>query len=80
MDDILEKLKEIVSQTLPEIDVSDVTYDTSLRYDLGLDSIGTIMIGVAVEDEFGIMFPPKFAFESVGEICDYLEKNIDLEA
>ena len=80
MDEILEKLKEIVSQTLPEIDVSDVTYDTSLRYDLGLDSISSIMIGIAIEDEFGIMFPSKFSFDSVGEICDYLEKRIDLEA
>lgn len=80
MDEILEKLKEIVSQTLPEIDVSDVTYNTSLRYDLGLDSISTIMIGIAIEDEFGLMFPLEFSFESVGEICDFLEKNIDLEA
>lgn len=78
MDEILEKLKEIVSQTLPEIDVSGVTYDTSLRFDLGLDSISTIMIGIAIEDEFDLMFPQNFSFENVGDICDFLNESINL--
>ena len=72
---ILEKLKAIIANSMPEINIDTVTDKTSLQNDLGLDSLAIMMISIIVEEEFGFEFEGDIQFETVGELCDYIEKN-----
>lgn len=72
---ILEKLKAIIANSMPEINIDTVTEKTSLQNDLGLDSLAIMMISIIVEEEFGFEFEGNISFETVGELCDYIEKN-----
>ena len=74
--DILEKLKKLIGETMPEIDIDPVTESTSLQNDLGLDSLSIMMISIVVEENFGFEFEGDINFETVGEICDYIENEI----
>ncbi|MBP3939303.1 MAG: acyl carrier protein [Clostridia bacterium] len=71
----LEKLKMLISEAMPEIDISSVTENTTLQNDLGLDSLAIMMISIVVEDEFSFEFEGNISFETVGELCDYIEKH-----
>ena len=72
----LEKLKKLISETMPEIDVEPITQSASLQNDLGLDSLSVMMISIVVEEHFGFEFEGDINFETVGEICDYIENKI----
>ncbi|CCD27148.1 acyl carrier protein NDAI_0J02560 [Naumovozyma dairenensis CBS 421] len=58
---------------------TDVNADTLFHKDLGLDSLDTVELLVAVEEEFDIEIPDKVADElkSVGETIDYIVSNAD---
>ena len=52
--EILERLKKLISQSMPDVDVKNVTLETRLLEDLKFDSLGMMMLAMAMEDEFGI--------------------------
>lgn len=56
---------------------SDVTAQTVFHKDLGLDSLDTVELLVAIEEEFDIEIPDKVAddLKSVGETVDYIASN-----
>ena len=74
---VFEKLKKAIGETMPEIDINSVTMDSSLQNDLGLDSLLTMMISIVVEEEFGFEFEGDIQFETVGELCTYIENRIN---
>jgi acyl carrier protein len=45
-------------------DTSEINMDTNL-WDLGMDSLDNISIMIALEDEFGIVFPDKLLTEDL---------------
>lgn len=74
---IFEHLKEILSEALPDIDLDAVTENSSLKNDLGIDSIETMMIAILIEDDYGFKFEDSLEFETVGDICDYIEDKTE---
>ena len=56
MSEVLEKVVEIVCNQL-EISKDDVTPDSSLVEDLGADSLDTVELVMAFEEEFGLEIP-----------------------
>lgn len=56
---------------------ADVTATTQFSKDLGLDSLDTVELLVAIEEEFDVEIPDKVADEikSVGEAIDYITSN-----
>ena len=72
---MLEKLKEILGNVLPDIDMSTVTEETKLIEDLGFDSISIMMRSMEIEDNFGFMFTEFVKFETVGDVCAYIEAH-----
>lgn len=56
---------------------SEVTTQTFFHKDLGLDSLDTVELLVAIEEEFDIEIPDKVADElkSVGETVEYIASN-----
>ena len=52
-----ERLKKVCAAVFEgEIDVSSITPDSSLRDDIGINSIGILYMALAIEEEFGIKF------------------------
>jgi len=73
---VFEQLKAVIEQSVPEIDIETVTLESSLKNDLGLDSLATMMIAMLIEDEFKFSFEGEISFETVGDLCEYIEKMI----
>ena len=73
---VFEQLKELIAQSVPEIDIATVTPESALKNDLGLDSLATMMIAMLIEDEFNFSFDGEINFETIGDLCEYIEKMI----
>ena len=73
---MLEKLKEILGRVLPDVDMSTVTDSTRLVEDLGFDSLAMMMMAMELEVAFEFKFSEFVKFESVGDVCGYLESRI----
>lgn len=73
---MLEKLKEVLGKVLPDMDISSVTVETKLIDDLGFDSLAMMMMAMELEDAFGFKFREFVKFETVGDVCSYLESRI----
>lgn len=74
--DTFEKLQDIITDNMPEIDIANATLDTRLNEDLGLDSLSMIMVAMSIEEAFGFEFDGDIKFETVGDICRYIDKMI----
>ena len=72
---MLEKLKELMKNVDPELNLDNVTLETKLIDDLHFDSLGIMMLAMAIEDEFGVTFDEPMNFITVKDVADYLEAN-----
>jgi len=72
-----DKVKEIIVQQLG-VDASEVTPEASFIDDLGADSLDTVELVMAFEEEFGIEIPDEDAekMTTVGEALKYLESKL----
>lgn len=75
-DEIFETLKEIFKETMPETDISEITAESSLKNDLGVDSIESMMIAMLIEERYNFKFDDSLDFEKVSDICDYIQNKI----
>jgi acyl carrier protein len=73
---MLDQLKEILGNIVPDIDLDTVTEDSSLVDDLGFDSLALMMLSMEIEDAFDFKFTELVPFETVGDVCGYLENRI----
>lgn len=73
---MLEKLKDILKRVLPDLDMSAVTEDTRLMEDMGFDSLALMMLAMEIEDAFGFKFLEFVRFETVGDVCRYVESRV----
>ena len=73
---MLDKLKEILGKVLPDVDMSAVTEQTKLIDELGFDSLAMMMMAMELEDSFNFKFTEFVKFETVGDVCGYLECRI----
>ena len=72
---MLERLKEVIKKVMPDVNLDGVTEETRLVEDLEFDSLGIMMLAMALEDEFGVRFDGPVAFANVGDVVKYLEEN-----
>ena len=71
---IFDKLIAILQRVKPNVDISTVTMDSRLITDLGIDSLSMMLLAISVEDEFNIEFGDDTNFNTVQELCDFIEK------
>ena len=73
MEDIETRVKEIIVEQLG-VDPSEVVIGASFINDLGADSLDTVELVMAFEEEFGIEIPDEEAekIQSVGQAVDYI--------
>jgi len=75
MSDIAERVKKIVVEHL-NVDADKVTDNASFIEDLGADSLDTVELVMAFEEEFGIEIPDDAAesIVTVGDAVKFIDK------
>ena len=71
---MLERLKKLIKENIPDADVVHADESTKL-VDLGIDSIGMMMLSMSMEEEFGVVFTDAVNFVTVKDVLDYLKIN-----
>ena len=73
---VADKVKSIIVEQLG-VDEEEVTPDASFVDDLGADSLDTVELVMAFEEEFGIEIPDEEAekISNVKEAVDYIQNN-----
>jgi acyl carrier protein len=76
MSDAASKVREIIVNELG-VESEKVTDDASFVEDLGADSLDTVELVMAFEEEFGIDIPDEDAeqLRTVGDAIKYLKEN-----
>ena len=75
-DNIEAKVKEIIVNELG-VEADKVTPEASFVEDLGADSLDTVELVMAFEEEFGMEIPDEDAeqLQTVGDAINYIQKN-----
>jgi acyl carrier protein len=76
-EELLKKIKSIVSDKL-SISEEQITEEASFIDDLGADSLDTVELVMALEDEFNMDIPDEEAekLNTVGKAMDYILTNL----
>ena len=76
MSEIAQKIKKIVVEHLG-VEENKVTENASFIDDLGADSLDTVELVMAFEEEFSVEIPEEAAekIATVKDAIDYIEKN-----
>ncbi len=72
-----ERVKKVVEEQL-SVNADQITREASFIDDLGADSLDTVELVMALEEEFGIEIPDEDAekITKVGEAIDYIEAHL----
>ena len=75
---VADKVKSIIVEQLG-VDEEEVTPDASFVEDLGADSLDTVELVMAFEEEFGAEIPDEDAekLQTVGDVNKYIEERGD---
>ncbi len=71
-----DRAKEIIAKEL-EVTVDQLKYESKFIEDLGADSLDTVELIMALEEEFGLDIPDEDAekMKTVGDALQYLKSN-----
>ena len=80
MSDVLDRVKRIVIDRLG-VEETEVTLEASFKDDLGADSLDTVELVMALEEEFETEIPDEKAekITTIQEAIDYIESNLNKE-
>ncbi|BAU67034.1 acyl carrier protein [Stanieria sp. NIES-3757] len=79
--EIFDRVKKIVIEQL-EVEEEQVTEDASFANDLGADSLDTVELVMALEEEFDIEIPDEVAeqIDTVGKAVDHISSAMEATA
>ncbi|MDZ4817103.1 MAG: acyl carrier protein [Verrucomicrobiota bacterium] len=75
---VQDKVKDIIVEQLG-VNAEQVTPEASFIDDLGADSLDTVELVMAFEEEFGVEVPDEDAekLQTVGDVNKYIEEKMD---
>ncbi len=71
---MLEELKSIIKEACPEINVSEITEDTMLFSDLGIDSLRMVLVIIEIENHFGLNIDNFPSLKTVDDLANFVEE------
>ena len=71
---MLDELKKLIKEIMPDVNTDDVTADSRLVEDLHFDSLAVMMLAMNIEDAYNITFDGPMNFKTVGDVIAYVEK------
>ena len=76
MDDVIEKVKEIIHNQLG-VEVSEIKMTTNFTKDLKADSLDVVELIMALEDEFDLLIEDDQAGKllTVGDVIEYIRQH-----
>jgi acyl carrier protein len=76
-EDIEAKVKSVIAETLG-VDMQEITPQSSFVNDLGADSLDTVELVMALEEQFGIEIPDEDAekTQTVGQVLEYVKSKL----
>ena len=74
--EILQSLKDVLNEMMPDADLSGVTADTRLGDDLGIDSLKMLQLAILTEDALKVRFFGRVKFETVGDVIAYIQRSM----
>lgn len=76
-EEIFNKLLQIFKVAMKNHDGVNITEESHVRYDLGINSVGLIYLVIGIEEEFDIdMSCTSFSsFNTVKDVIDFIEKE-----
>ena len=70
----LDELKTVLEAVFPEeFDLSDVTLESDLKKDVGLNSIGLLYMAMVLEEKYGVSFSND-DFTKMNTVADVIAK------
>lgn len=77
--DIFERLIEVCNAVFEgDINIEGITPESSLREDIGINSVSLLYMALALEDEFGIKFcnDDFMEIKTVADVIKTIEKKV----
>jgi acyl carrier protein len=80
--ELFDKVKDIVAEQLSVEDKTKITPQSKFMEDLGADSLDTVELVMALEEEFDIEIPDEAAEQivSVQDAVDYINNKVTASA
>jgi len=78
VENVFEKIREVIVEQLGVEDVEIIAMDTTFIDDLGADSLDIVELIMALEEEFDIEIPEADAekISTVGDVVEYIKENV----
>ena len=72
----MDKIKKIIAEQLG-VDESEITQESHFIDDLGADSLDTVELVMALEEEFGLEIPDEDAekIQTVGDVAKFIDEH-----
>ena len=77
--EIITKIKSVITDCFPEMDVSAIEEDTVINTETSIDSMGFVLVICKLEAMFDIRIPERQwnKLSTLGEVVDAFEKRIN---
>ena len=76
--EIIQKIKSVITDCFPEMDVSAIEEDTVINTDTSIDSMGFVLVICKLEAMFDIRIPERQwnKLSTLGDVADAIEKRL----
>jgi acyl carrier protein len=78
-EEILNRTREIIVESLPELEGRELNEDTVINTDTGIDSIGFTLIICRLEAAFNVRIPNRQwqKLQTLGDVVDAIESRLN---